>query len=61
MATAIHFLLNCQNLPLHNVQLWVSGEARRLVGERHARWWENEIALTTSYALMSLELIWRGL
>ena len=27
----------------------------------NARWWEKETPLTTSYALMSLELIWRGL
>ncbi|MBM3828991.1 MAG: cycloartenol synthase [Verrucomicrobia bacterium] len=27
----------------------------------NARWWEKETALTTSYALISLELIWRGL
>lgn len=27
----------------------------------NARWWEKETPLTTSYALIALELIWRGL
>jgi squalene-hopene/tetraprenyl-beta-curcumene cyclase len=27
----------------------------------NARWWEKETALTTSYSLLSLEIIWRGL
>ena len=27
----------------------------------NGRWWEKETPLTTSYALMSLELLWRGL
>jgi len=27
----------------------------------NARWWEKETPLTTSYSLISLELIWRGL
>ncbi len=27
----------------------------------NARWWEKETALTTSYALIALELVWRGL
>ena len=27
----------------------------------NARWWEKETALTTSYALLSLELVWRDL
>lgn len=27
----------------------------------HARWWEKETALTTSYSLIALELVWRGL
>lgn len=27
----------------------------------NARWWEKETALTTSYSLIALELIWRGL
>jgi len=27
----------------------------------NARWWEKETALTTSYSIISLELIWRGL
>ena len=27
----------------------------------NARWWEKETSLTTSYSLIALELIWRGL
>lgn len=27
----------------------------------NARWWEKETALTTSYSLIALEMIWRGL
>lgn len=27
----------------------------------NARWWEKETALTTSYALIALEMVWRGL
>lgn len=27
----------------------------------NARWWEKETALTTSYSLIALELVWRGL
>lgn len=27
----------------------------------HARWWEKDPALVTSYAVLSLEMIWRGL
>ena len=27
----------------------------------NARWWEKETALTTSYSLLSLEIIWRGI
>ena len=27
----------------------------------NARWWEKEPALVTSYALLSLEMLWRGL
>lgn len=28
---------------------------------QNARWWEKESALVTSYALLSLEMLWRGL
>jgi squalene-hopene/tetraprenyl-beta-curcumene cyclase len=27
----------------------------------NSRWWEKETALTTSYALIALEMVWRGL
>lgn len=27
----------------------------------NARWWEKDIALVTSYAVLSLEMLWRGL
>lgn len=27
----------------------------------NARWWEKETALTTSYSLIALEMVWRGL
>jgi squalene-hopene/tetraprenyl-beta-curcumene cyclase len=27
----------------------------------NARWWEKDLALVTSYAVLSLEMIWRGL
>jgi squalene-hopene/tetraprenyl-beta-curcumene cyclase len=27
----------------------------------NARWWEKETTLTTSYSLIALEMIWRGL
>ena len=27
----------------------------------NARWWEKETALTTSYSIIALEMIWRGL
>jgi squalene-hopene/tetraprenyl-beta-curcumene cyclase len=27
----------------------------------NARWWEKDPALVTSYAVLSLEMIWRGL
>ena len=27
----------------------------------NARWWEKETPLTTSYSLIALEMVWRGL
>ena len=27
----------------------------------NARWWEKDSALVTSYAVLTLEMIWRGL
>jgi squalene-hopene/tetraprenyl-beta-curcumene cyclase len=57
-------------LPSSGHAAWRQDLALKLIGlqqadgswaNQNARWWEKEPALTTSYALLSLEMIWRGL
>jgi squalene-hopene/tetraprenyl-beta-curcumene cyclase len=47
-----------QNLALKLIQLQQRDGSW---ANENARWWEKEPALVTCYALLSLEMLWRGL